>query len=167
MYTHCNPAKGEENTIRGEKCQVYFTVCRLLKWPPSLCCGGELTGPVNKECVPGRVALWSPRFQMKMLLIWNTLDTYGKLRLCCWKWKMRRDCSIWSHPFDRFAIKVFCTEWKCRDRWICVFLSFFFQVAFWFVIRWNSCVLSPPISVINWSSREKVRVNKCTSKMIM
>lgn len=36
---------------------------------PSLCWEWELTGPVNKECVPGRVALWSLCFQMKMLLI--------------------------------------------------------------------------------------------------
>ena len=31
----------------------------------------------------------------------------------------------------------------------------------------RSCVLSPPISVMNWRCGKEARVNKCTSKMIM
>ena len=117
---------------------------------PSLCWEWELTMLVNKECVPGRVALRSPRFQMKTLLIWNILGTYGKRLLL-----------LPSRSFRLNGSAVTDELWACASFLFfqsCILICFFFR---------SGSVLSPPISVINWNSRTKMCVNKCTSKMIM
>lgn len=101
--------------------------------------------------------------------LWRTAPSLFEVRDEAWLF------SIWSHPFDRVAIKVFLAEWKGSDGWItgpCLLIFYFYFflspscISICYFLK-RSHVLSPPISVMNWRSGKEACVNKCTSKMIM
>lgn len=132
---------------------------------PSLCWEWELRGTVNKGRVPGRLALWSPCFQMKTLLIWNTRRHLRETTPFTMK-KKKNDRWGETVLFEvpRMTVLASRSFFKPNgslatdELWACVSFSSPSPprgVTFWFVVFWNGCVLSPPISVINWRSREE------------